>query len=159
VFLLALTPYQDTSVPGVPFNSYGYRPETAFPVVQAVALLRTCRRVYLETHMLPASLRTFVSWRLAHASRCPYGRVVGPRFNLLTAAERSNVKSLHIYAQQYALEDGGFGKGTTHSAWMVTSMATPGVGVLIIFPISKRWYSSLRHWRGAETNWMLWCKG
>lgn len=104
VFLHALIPYQDTSSLGVSFNSYGYRPETAFPVVQDVALLRTCRQIYLETRELPASSRTFVSWTLVWPARSPHGRAVGPRLNRLATADMPNVRSFHIYAQQCGLE-------------------------------------------------------
>jgi hypothetical protein len=115
VLFLALTPYQDISAQGVSFNSYGYGTETAFPVVQTVALLRTCRRIYLETHALPASLRTFVSWRLVWAERCPCERAVGPRFNRLTTLDKLNVKELHIYAQQCNLEYDGWAQRAIRS--------------------------------------------
>jgi hypothetical protein len=113
VLLLALLPYQDTSAPGVPFDSAGYRPETAFPVIQNVALLRTCRRIYLETHALPASLRTFVSWKLVWNQRSPYGRATGPRFVCLTEDAMLHANDLHIYAQQCGLEGGGWARRAT----------------------------------------------
>jgi hypothetical protein len=104
IFHFVFLPYQDTSTPGVPFDSAGYRPETAFPVIQAVALLRTCQLVYLETYTLPASLRTFVSWKLVWAPRCPYERSVGPRFHRIRKEDQSSARRLHIYAQQCRLE-------------------------------------------------------
>jgi hypothetical protein len=96
ILRLALSPYFDTSKP-TPFDSLGYRPSHAFAITQAVALLRTCQRVYAEAHTLPAELAThtrFACW----ADRALRGRIGGPGFNYMTYEQRRAVRCVHLFA-------------------------------------------------------------
>jgi hypothetical protein len=119
IFELVLSPFPNATATAVPFSSFGFRPETEYPMVQDVALLRSCRSIYLETYTLPASLRTFVSWALVWAERAPqrgpwparhgpgmFFRVPGPGAGLsrLVPHARPYVCALHVYAQQISLE-------------------------------------------------------
>jgi hypothetical protein len=104
IFLFSLTPFQDTTAPGVPFESFGYRPSTAFPTIQAVNLLQTCKLIYLETHNLPIKLKTFVSWLLVWDDRAPYGQSIGPAWSRMSSKDVLHARNLQIYAQQCEIE-------------------------------------------------------
>lgn len=102
IFHFALLEYDDLTTP-VPVSSPGFRPEHAFRRTHAVALLRTCRRVYLEARLIPAATAAHVVWSFAHNS-APFRLATAPRFSVMTPEQRSAVRTLRFYAQQFALE-------------------------------------------------------
>jgi hypothetical protein len=117
IFKLALAPYPDTSVPALPFDSPAFRPETEYPCVQDVALLRVCRRIYLETYSIPAALVTIVSWALVRMNRAPPDAPRRPPFGCMLTKARAPVRALHVYAQQCGIEQPG---------WLHIALGCPG---------------------------------
>ena len=126
IFSVTLTAYDDRSKPYQPQNWF-YRPDWHFHRKISTTLLRTCKRIYLECHLLPLALNSHTFW--AGAGRGPpshyfasayqkpllssNGSFLGNRhacenfrgfFNNLTAEQRGAVGELHFFFQQYHLE-------------------------------------------------------
>lgn len=123
IFSIALTAYDDKSKPYRPQNWF-YRPDWHFHRKISTTLLRTCKRVYLECHLLPLALNSHTFW--AGADRGPpshyfasayqkpppfsHGNFLGNCenfrgfFNNLTAEQRGAVGELHFFFQQCCLE-------------------------------------------------------
>jgi hypothetical protein len=127
IFSIALTAYDDQTRPYQPQN-WVYRPDWHFHPKISTALLQTCRRIYLECHLLPLFLNSHTFWAGAERGpppeyfpdafkkQLPSGR--GRRrlgnwnacenfrgfFNKLTAEQRAAVGELHFFFQQYYLE-------------------------------------------------------
>jgi hypothetical protein len=104
IWTMTLLPYQNTRAPILAYDSYAYRPSTEFPMIQAVFLLRICRLIYSESHDLPVSLRTFISWLLAGEDRRPHNRSHSPGFHRLSPKDLQRVRYFHAYAAQADLE-------------------------------------------------------
>lgn len=104
VFYFALLEHDNLAKP-VPFHSYGYRPSYQFiQTISGISLLRTCRLIYLETHLMPVMTATFRDFRCWNR-RAP--RPSSSRFifeNRMTIRQRAAVRTLHITAQQCYLE-------------------------------------------------------
>lgn len=126
IFSIALTAYDDKSKPYQPQNWF-YRPDWHFHPKISTTLLRTCKRIYLECHLLPLALNSHTFWASAHrAPPCHYfgsgfkkplrsrrGRLdknwnasenFRGFFNKLTAEQRGAVGELHFFFQQHCLE-------------------------------------------------------
>ena len=126
IFSIALTAYDDKSKPYQPQNWF-YRPDWYFHRKISTTLLRTCKRIYLECHLLPLALNSHTFW--VGAGRGPpshyfasayqkaplshHGSFPGSWnacenfrgfFNNLTAEQRGAVGELHIFFQQSDLE-------------------------------------------------------
>jgi hypothetical protein len=126
IFSIALTAYDDKSKPYHPQNWF-YRPDWHFHRKISTTLLRTCKRVYLECHLLPLALNSHTFW--AGPARAPpaeyfpgaykkpllsgLGRLLSNWaasenfrgfFNKLTAEQRAAVGELHFFFQQCYLE-------------------------------------------------------
>jgi hypothetical protein len=127
IFSIALAAYDDQTKPYRPQNWF-YRPDWHFHPKISTTLLRTCRRVYLECHLLPLFLNSHTFWAGADRGpppqyfadafkkQLPSGRG-RPRlgnwnacenfrgfFNKLTAEQRAAVGQLHFFFQQFYLE-------------------------------------------------------
>jgi hypothetical protein len=126
IFSIALTAYDDKSKPYQPRNWF-YRPDWHFHRKISTTLLRTCKLIYLECHLLPLALNSHTFWigaargppphyfasayqapllfhldsflRSWHASENFQGF-----FNSLTAEQRDAVGELHFFFQQSDLE-------------------------------------------------------
>ena len=104
IFSYALLAYPD---PTKPFSrhTYYYRPSYTHTRRIATALLLVCRRVYLETSLLPLSLNTHIVYG-GEASHAPptYRAYLFPT-NSLRTVQRDAIRKVHLFAQQYWLED------------------------------------------------------
>jgi hypothetical protein len=126
IFSIALSAYDDKTKPYGPQNWF-YRPDWHFHPKISTTLLRTCKRIYLECHLLPLALNSHTFW--AGVDRGPpshyfvgaykqplpsgRGRLHGNWnacenyrgfFNKLTAEQRGAVGELHFFFQQFYLE-------------------------------------------------------
>lgn len=103
IFKLALTEYDDTDHPYEEETTY-CRPDYYFPHRIDTDLLRTCRRIYLEAHLLPVALNEHVFW----CYRGPPGRkyAADPQgyFELMTPQQLDAVDCVHFFTQQFWLE-------------------------------------------------------
>ena len=126
IFSIALTAYDDKSKPYQRQNWF-YRPGWhAHPKISTTLLL-TCKRVYLECHLLPLAINSHTLWASAERGPPPHyfasankkrlpsgrGRQLGNWnasenfrgfFNKLTAEQRGAVGQLHFFFQQSNLE-------------------------------------------------------
>ncbi|KAH9897314.1 hypothetical protein F4778DRAFT_745240 [Xylariomycetidae sp. FL2044] len=87
------------------------RPDHTEPTVTYTALLRTCRRVYLETHSVPLSQKEHVFWCARGPAKSIYGtpadwaRELSKPALLPGQLQYQQVKVIRLFAQQYWLED------------------------------------------------------
>ena len=126
IFSIALTAYDDKSKRYQPRNWF-YRPDWHFHRKISTTVLRTCKRIYLESHLLPLALSSHTFWvradrgppshYFASAYKTPhlsdYDSFLGSWrscenfrafFNNLTAEQRGAVGELHFFFQQSELE-------------------------------------------------------
>lgn len=104
IFYYALLAYPD---PARPYSrhSFWYRPGYTHARAIAVALLLTCRRVYLETDLLPVIHNEHIIWGV-EKSRLPSGStnyLLHDRHMKLS--QRNVVQCVHLFTQQFWLED------------------------------------------------------
>ncbi|KAF7366440.1 hypothetical protein MSAN_00900900 [Mycena sanguinolenta] len=102
IFIYALTEYDDHSRP-YRKHSYYYRP--GFECAKSIStnLLLTCRRIYLETHLLPVSLNEHVFYM--HRPP-PYGKHASDYdayFARMSRLQRGAVQSVHLFTQMHWL--------------------------------------------------------
>jgi hypothetical protein len=96
-------------------------------------LLRTCRRVYLETYLLPASVNEHVFWcydgppqpeSQPYNFESPHNYMdYSLRLKLRTQEQKNAVQELHLFTQQFWLDMAGYGIGTRggETAWMLAA--------------------------------------
>jgi hypothetical protein len=112
IFIIALTAYDNRDKPYHAQNWF-YRPGWHFHAQISTTLLCTCKRVYLECHLLPLAVNSHTFW--AGPARAPPAEYfLGAKwnasgdfrgfFNKLTAEQRGAVGELHFFFQQCALE-------------------------------------------------------
>lgn len=104
IFYYALLAYSDPTRP-YSKHSYWYRPGFTHVRATNVNLLLTCRRVYLETHLLPVVHNEHVIWGV-EKSRIPPGSMnylLHDRH--MTLSQRNAVQYVHLFTQQFWLED------------------------------------------------------
>lgn len=94
IFDLVLTAYDDKAHP-YPQNAYYYRPNFRYAHRIDTALLRTCRRAYIETHDLPGRLNSRVEWH--NPSR-------GPPVWTAEQGSPHSATSVHLFMQQVCLQ-------------------------------------------------------
>lgn len=105
IFHYALTEYVEYAY--APDTDYA-RPEHLGKKRLSTSLLRTCKRVYLETAHLPARNKSHVFWHFAGpAQLLPYCSDERGYFRRFTAEQLRHVREVHLYAQQFWL-DGSF---------------------------------------------------
>jgi hypothetical protein len=110
IFALACTAYE--TIPYTP-NDWFYRPGYHAHRRISASLLATCRRIYLETYTLPLALNEHVFW--GSIERSPPRRFSGVDnfkrtdlnafFDCLTSHQRASVQQVHLFAQQFWLEE------------------------------------------------------
>ena len=104
IFYYALLAYPD---PAHPYSkhTYWYRPGHTHARAISVNLLQTCRRLYLETDLLPVIHNEHVVWGV-EKSRIPPGStnyLLHDRHMKLS--QRNAVQYVHLFTQQFWLED------------------------------------------------------
>lgn len=110
IFAFACTTYD--TVPYSP-NDWYYRPGYHAHHRISTSLLETCKRAYLETYLLPILQNEHVFW--GSAERGPPARFFGEQsyrrtemrefFDQMPALHLSKIRQLHLFTQQYYLED------------------------------------------------------
>ena len=99
IFDLALTAYYGKLKP-FEKNAYHYRPGFRYADRKFdTALLRTCRRIYQEAHLVPFQNYERVEWHARGPSRSDIKNFTQDNFNDLL------LTSLHLFTQQFWLED------------------------------------------------------
>lgn len=104
IFYYALLTYPDSARP-YSKHSFWYRPGYTHARAIAVALLLTCRRIYLETDLLPVVHNEHVIWGV-EKSRIPSGStnyLLHDRH--MKISQRNAVRVVHLFTQQFWLED------------------------------------------------------
>jgi hypothetical protein len=110
IFAYALTEY-NKSDRLYPKGSNQCRPGYPGHKYVAVALLQTCRRVYLETYHLPPANKEHIFWHAPHTG--PYGNNFDNIFDIsheqqyfkrFTPWQLCLVKDVHLFLQMYWLE-------------------------------------------------------
>jgi hypothetical protein len=110
IFAFACKAYE--TIPYTP-NDWYYRPGYHAHRRISTTLLATCRRIYLETYTLPLELNEHVFW--GSIERGPPRRYSGidnykrtdlnAFFDSLTPHQRASIEEVHLFAQQFWLED------------------------------------------------------
>ena len=103
IFRLVLTFFDDQTRP-YKKSAFYYRPDHRYAQIIDTTLLLTCRRVFAETRNLPASINEHTSWY----NRPPpdVDRNSLPMEDSPAALKRrSQVAIIHIFTQQFWLED------------------------------------------------------
>jgi len=103
IFQYALLDYPDPSRP-YSQHSFWYRPGYTNARAIATNLLLTCRRVYLETDLLPLGLNEHVVWGV-EKSRVPPNAIPYLLNNRLKTSQKNAIKYVHLFVQQSWLED------------------------------------------------------
>lgn len=103
VFQFALTGYPD---PDRPYSrhSFWYRPGYTHARKIAIELLLTCRRIYLETNLLPIIQNEHVIWGVER-SRMPRQTSSYLLGNRMKLSQRNAIQYVHLFTQQFWLED------------------------------------------------------
>ncbi|KAI9769725.1 MAG: hypothetical protein M1839_003601 [Geoglossum umbratile] len=103
IFEFALAEYDDTAHP-YEETAFYYRPGYYYRQRIDTALLRTCRLIYLEAHLIPIAINEHTFW----CFRGPPHRRLESRpqtyFSGLTPEQRSAAEHIHFFTQQYWLE-------------------------------------------------------
>ena len=89
-------PYQE--------DHFSTRPGYRYPSLISTTLLQTCRRIYLEAYMLPVTANEIVAW----CYRNPDGGQSSPlpRLKWMIPEQIALGTNIHLFTQQYWLEDG-----------------------------------------------------
>ena len=104
IFYYALLAYPDPTRP-YSKHTFWYRPGYTHAQAIAVALLLTCRRVYLETHLLPVVHNEHIIWGV-EKSRIPPGSTYYLFYDRhMKHSQRNAVRYVHLFTQQFWLED------------------------------------------------------
>ncbi|KAL6717303.1 hypothetical protein ACLMJK_005218 [Lecanora helva] len=103
IFQFAL---QSCPNPSKPYSrhSFWYRPGFTHAKAITIGLLLTCRRIYLESNHLPLTQNEHVIWGVENSRMPPYTS----NYLLdgsMKIAQRNEIQSVHIFAQQFWLED------------------------------------------------------
>ena len=104
IFYYAVLAYPDPTRP-YSQHSFWYRPGYTHARAITVNLLLTCRRVYLETDLLPVVHNEHIIWGV-EKSRIPPGStnyLLHDRH--LKLSQRNAVRFVHLFTQQFWLED------------------------------------------------------
>jgi len=94
IFDLVCTAYDDNAHP-YPQDAYYYRPRFRYAHRIDTAILRTCRRAYMETRHLPGSLNSHVEW---------HNRSRGPPVWTAEQGSPRSATSVHLFMQQVCLQ-------------------------------------------------------
>ncbi|KAL9634464.1 MAG: hypothetical protein Q9164_004076, partial [Protoblastenia rupestris] len=86
-------------------HSYHYRPTHTHAPRISTPLLLTCRRIYLETSLLPISLNTHTIYGGETSHAPPNSKPYLFPINTLRTTQREAIREIHLFAHQYWLED------------------------------------------------------
>ncbi len=103
VFHFALLSYADPSKP-YSRHIFWYRPGYTHARAIAISLLLTCRRVYLETDLLPLTQNEHVVWGVER-SRMPPHASSYLLDGSMRSSHRNAIQYVHMFTQQFWLED------------------------------------------------------
>ena len=140
IFHYALLASPDFSKP-YSKHSYWYRPGYTHARRIATSLLLSCRRVYLETCTLPLALNEHVIWGVER-SRIPPGAT--NNYNLdgrMKLSQRNEITYIHIFCQQFWLEDWKNQWLAFSKSWMVEPGALQRLRITIRH--TDWWYNLL----------------
>ena len=103
IFQFTLLSYPDESRP-YSRHTYWYRPGYTHARVITTSLLLTCRRIYLETDLLPLTQNEHVFWGVERSRIPPYtsSYLLDGTMRL---SQRNAIQRVHLFTQQYWLED------------------------------------------------------
>lgn len=103
IFQYALIGYPD---PARPYSqhSFWYRPGYTHARAIVTNLLLTCRRVYLETDLLPLQLNEHIVWGVERSRIPPYATPYLLN-NRLKTSQKCALQYVHLFVQQFWLED------------------------------------------------------
>ena len=135
IFYYALLGYPDPTRP-YSKHSFWYRPGYTHSRAIAVALLLTCRRVYLETDLLPVMHNEHVIWGVEE-SRAPTKKKIYGRH--MKHSQRNAVRYVHLFTQQSWLED-------WNKQWLAFTTSWPEGGpeeIRITIRHTDWWYNLL----------------
>lgn len=115
IFQLALSADYDYTKPYTPYSFY-FRPGFCYAEKIHLDLLLTCRRIYFETRYLPLIINVHTEWfyRAPLRSSRKFMNTVNVRGTnvqrttnekSLTEDQKSAIRSVHLFTQQYWLED------------------------------------------------------
>lgn len=103
IFTFALESYPDLNRP-YSRHSFWYRPGYTHARKIATELLLTCRRVYLETDLLPLVRNEHIIWGVER-SRVPPQTSSYLLDNCMKLSQRNAIQYVHLFTQQFWLED------------------------------------------------------
>lgn len=138
IFHYALLAYPDPARP-CSKHSFWYRPGYTHARAIAVTLLLTCRRVYLETDLLPVVHNEHVIWGV-EKPRIPPGStnyLLSDRH--MKVSQRNAVQHVHLFTQQFWLED-------WKNQWLAFTTSWPEGGpenITITIRHTDWWYNLL----------------
>ncbi|MCJ1367468.1 hypothetical protein MMC16_006601 [Acarospora aff. strigata] len=99
IFKLALTEYNDTDQP-YDLNTSYCKPGYRFRQRIHTDLLRTCRRVYEEAHLLPVAINDHVFWCYRPPPGRKYASDPSGYFGRMTSQQQDAVDCVHLFTQQ-----------------------------------------------------------
>ncbi|KAF7903348.1 uncharacterized protein EAF01_006397 [Botrytis porri] len=104
IFSYVLTP---TPIPDTDYdpNTHYSRPGFTCRTQLHLSLLRTCRRIYLETYQLPPTSIPHIFWHARHPPSAKPPRSEHSYFRRLPNYQLALLKSLHLHTQLYWLQD------------------------------------------------------
>ncbi|KAL9618997.1 MAG: hypothetical protein Q9204_008338 [Flavoplaca sp. TL-2023a] len=107
IFKLALTAYEDPDAEQYRVMTHYRRPGFTRPHKIDTSLLLTCRHIYRETSKIPASLNEHISWYWREPPGIKKNHVpIDDR--PCSIIRRQELRTVHIFAQQFWLEGYGF---------------------------------------------------
>lgn len=121
IYAFATAPYEDREKP-YDENAYYSRPDRRAQLKTDTALLRACRRAWLEANAMPMlqAEHSFYFYRAAPDAR------TSDWMTGLTDKNRQNFGHLHMHAQMYAIERLRATSGSLRSFFLAKKPLTPG---------------------------------
>jgi len=116
IFYFALEGYPDLNKP-YSRHSFWYRPGYTHARKIATELLLTCRRLYLETDLLPVVHNEHIIWGVER-SRIPPHTSSYLLDNRIKLSQRNAIQYVHLFTQQFWLED-------WKDRWLAYSLSWP----------------------------------
>ncbi|KAJ5358511.1 uncharacterized protein N7496_010924 [Penicillium cataractarum] len=130
-------------------NAFYYRPGYKQPKRIQTALLQTCQQIYEEASLLPASINEHTFWFYRAPPHVKDASSPLDYFQKMTAKQRAQVRHIHLFTQQYFLEDNWW---TRIWAGTLTNTGHRGSERAPAYPIApKKLTITFRH-----TDWWFW---
>ncbi|KAF3403605.1 hypothetical protein F1880_009516 [Penicillium rolfsii] len=96
---------QDHSTHQYRKNAYYYRPGHIQPTRIHTSLLQTCQQIYNEASLLPPAINTHTFWFYRGPPELTTASSPFRYFRKMSQAQRAQVQHIHLFTQQYFLED------------------------------------------------------